>query len=362
MLRRFMLLCLLLACPLGASAAYLTRAVTPAEQSLRALSGGRMLIRQAAEAYLAAGVNQVAFLLPAGGVPPEQAHLRPLTEGVTVRAAEAPRENPGWVRWLVDVPREGPVRFVLTCPLPDLTWELSYALRTEPERATWQAWVRLVNKGTQDWKHIAVEGLPWAPLTISLPPGGDARFPLITLTDLAVTHELRYEPDRYGEAVVDLLTVPRTRDVAGQPFAAEAIPPGRLEISEDLAPPGLPPRTLNLPYTPRGRDLVLSLGAAPGLSVVRKLVSSRQVNVRLDVDGRPALYDLDEQYELTVSNKRAAGVALTLVERLAGPGEIRESSQPYQPDDVGHITFAVTAPAQTDTKVTYRLRRMNLEP
>lgn len=362
MLRRLPPLVLLLACPVGLPAAYLTRVATPAEQWLRAVPGGRMLIRQTAEAYLAAGVNEVTFLLPAGGATPEQAQLRPLTEGVTVRAVEAARENPGWVRWLVDVPREGAVRFVLTCPLPDLTWEMSYALRAGPAQATWEAWVRLANKGAQDYKQVPVEGLPWGTLTASLPPGGDARFPLVTLADLPLSHELRWEPDRSGDAVVDLLTIHRSGASASTPFGAVPIPSGRLEVTEDPAPPGLPGKTLNLPYTPQGCDLILSLGAAPGLNVTRRLVSSRQVNVRLDVDGRPALYDLDEQYELTVSNKRATGVTLTLIERLAGPGTIRETSQPHQPADAGHICFALTAPAQTDTRITYLLRRTNLEP
>jgi hypothetical protein len=355
-------LLVLLLCPACLSAAYLTRVAATAEQSLRALPGGRVLLRQTAQVYLAAGANEVTFLLPPGGVLPEQIRLRPLTEGVTVRAAEAPRENPGWVCWLVDAAAAGPVRFALTCPSPDLTWELSYALRTAPDRATWEAWVRLVNKGAQDWNNVRLEGLPWAPLTVSLPAGADTRFPLVTFADLALARELRYEPDRYSDAVVDLVTMPRSAESAGRPFAAEPIPPGRLEVTEDPGRPGVPAKTVDLPYTPRGCDLVVSLGAAPGLTVQRRLVSSRQVNVRLDVDGRPALFDLDEQYEITVSNQRAQAATVTVVEKLAGPGEIRESSQAYQPYDAGHITFAVTAPAQTDTKLTYRLRRANLEP
>ena len=358
MLRRLTALLLLMLCPACLPAAYLTRIATTAEQSLRALPGGRVLVRRTAEVYLEAGENEVTFLFAPGGVTPDQVRMRPLGDGVTVSAAQVPRENPGWVRWLVQAPTAGAAGFALTCPAPDLSWEPAYALRAAPDQATWEAWVRLVNKGARDWDKVRLEGLPWAGLTVSLPAGADTRFPLVTFADLAASRALRYEPERYGDAVVELLTLPR----ADGPFAAEAIPPGRLEVTEGQTQPGVTATVLDLPYTPRGCDLVVSLGPAAGLNVGRRLVSSRQVNIRLDVDGRPVLFDLDEQYEVTISNKRATPATLTLVERLAGPGELRESSSPWQPYDAQHITFDLTVPAQTDLSITYRLLRKNLEP
>ncbi len=358
MLRRLMPLLLLVFFPACLPAAYLTRIGTIAEQSLRALPGGRLLVRQTVEVYLAGGDNEVTFLLPPGGVTPEQVRLRPLDEGVNVHATESPRENAGWVRWLVQAPAAGPARFALTYPAAELTWELSYALHTAPDRATWEAWVRLVNKGARDWQKVRLTGVPWAALTVSLPAGTDTRFPLITFPDLPASRALRYEPERYGDAVVELLTVPRGDGL----FAAAAIPPGRLEVTEGRPQPGLPAKSLDLPYTPRGCDLVVSLGPAAGLSASHWLASSQQVNTRLDVDGRPALYDLDEWYEVNISNRRATPVTLTVVERLAGPGEVRESSGPWEPYDAQHVSFALTVPAQADTRISYRLLRANLEP
>ncbi len=358
MLRRLASLLLLTLCATSLPAAQLTRLGAGAEPTFQAVPGGRVLVRQVVEVHLAAGGNELTFVLPTGGVTPDQVRLRPVPPEVTVTATEAPRENPTWVRWLVAAPAAAPARFVLSYPVPELTWEPVYALRTGPTQATWEAWVRVVNKGTSSWEQVRLTGLPWAEPTVSVPAGADARFPLATFTGLPVSSALRYEPDRYGEGVVELLTLPRVEG----PFAAAAIPPGRLEILEDTARPGVPAQALNVPYTQRGRDLILSRGPTAGLSVGRRLVSARQVNVRLDVDGRPALYDLDEQYEIVVANRRAAEVTLTFIERLAGAGEVVEATQPWQPYDATHVRFELTVPAQTDLRTTYRLLRSDLEP
>jgi hypothetical protein len=363
MIKRLPLLLLLLAGVSVAQAAYLARLQPAGEVSLRLLPGGGVLIRRTATVFLALGDNEITFVLPAEGMDRQQVRLRPLGEGITIRAAESPSDKPAWVRWLVQAAQAGPAQFLLTYPAPRLTWELSYVLRLAPERAAWETWLRLTNKGDQDWQQVQVEGLPFAALTVSLPAGADARFPVATIADLTWTGEYRYDPERYGPAPVALLCLPREPGRQPGNFGETVLPPGRLEIVRAAdSVPSTPTRSIDLPYTPRYRLLELNAGPVPTLSVQRRLVSSKQVNLRLDVSGRLALYDLDEIYEIAVTNRDAKDATLTMYERLPGLGEVVESSVEATRYDAQHLIFKVGVPAQAETKVTYRLLRADLEP
>ncbi len=363
MTKRLPLLLLLLAGVSLTHAAYLARLDPAGEVSLRLLPGGGVLVRQTATVFLAPGENEITFVLPAEGMDRQQVRLRPLGEGVTVRATESLSDKPTWVRWLLETARGGPATFLLTYPTPSLNWELSYVLRLAPDRAIWETWLRLTNKGAQDWQEVRVEGLPFAALTVSLTAGADARFPVATIEDLAWTGEYRFDPECYGPSPVALLCLPREPGRQPGNFGETALPPGRLEIVRaGDSVPRTPTRSLALSYTPRYRSLELNAGPVPTLSVQRRLVSSKQVNLRLDVSGRLALYDLDEVYEIVVTNRDAKDAALTVCERLAGPGDVSEASAEVTRYDAQHLIFKVAVPAQAETKVTYRLIRRDLEP
>lgn len=346
-----------------AQAAYLARLEPAGAVSLRLLPGGGVLVRQTATVFLARGENEITFVLPAEGMDCRQVRLRPLGEGVTIRATESLSDNPTWVRWLVEAAQAGPAQFLLTYPAPSLNWELSYVLRLAAQQAAWETWVRLTNKGAQDWQEVQVEGLPFAALTVSLTAGADARFPVATIADLAWSGEYRFDPERYGNSPVAVVCLAREPGCQPGNFAETPLPPGRVEIVRaDDSVPSAPTRSLDLAYTPRWRSLELNAGPVPTLTAQRRLVSSKQVNLRLDVSGRLALYDLDEVYEIVVTNRDAQGAALTVYERLAGPGEVSEASVEATRYDAQHVIFRVLVPAQAETKVTYRLLRKDLEP
>lgn len=363
MLRRTIPVLVLLVAAAGLPAAYLTQIVPQGYLTLQAVSGGKFLVRQRTSVDLAAGLNEITFLLPAEGVTPPQVRLRPLSRDLALQASEWPQDNPKWIRWQLQAPQAGPQRLLLTYPAGGLSWEMSYLLKLAADRATWEAWVRLTNQSSKDWATVRIGGLSGAPLEVPLPAGTDVRVPLFAVAGLPCQVECRYDPDRYGPAPMWVACVPR--EPGGEPdeFARAALPPGRVEILRQASTvPALPDYTLDLKYTPRYCDLELPAGVINGLSVNRRLLSSRQVNVQTDVADRVALYDLEEEYEITVTNQRVEPVTLQVFETIPDTWEILKSSLPYAPEEAHRISFQVTVPAQQEARLTYLVRRMNLEP
>jgi hypothetical protein len=340
-------------------AAYLTQLAPVTSTSLLALPGGRVQVRQKVTVHLAAGANEVVFPLPTGGPPPDEVRLRSLSGHVEVRAAERPAATPGWVRWELEAEAEGTESLLLTFPAPGLQWTMSYALRLAGADTEWQSWVRLVNPGAQDWTNVGLYGLGPAPLPLTLAAGADSRFPLATYPLRTCQVLTVYDQDRYGAAPVSLVRVPRGFPAEAGDFRALVLPPGKVEITRaDAAPPLL----ADLPYTPRHAPVELSLGPAPELTVQRRLISSRQVNQRVDLGGRLVMYDLEENYEIIVANRGVQTASLILTDKLAGPGEVRDPSAAATPVDAAHVSFLVDVPAQGETHLTYQLLRTNLEP
>lgn len=363
MIRRLIPVLALLLATVDLPAAYLTQIVPRGHLTLQAIPGGKFLVRQRTSVDLAAGVNEITFLLPAEGVAPQQVRLQLAEGNSALRASEWPQDNPKWIRWQLETPQAGAQRLLLTYPAGGLSWEMSYLLKLGEDRTTWEAWVRLTNQSSKDWATVRIVGLPCAALEVPLPAGMDTRFPLFVVQDLPYEVECRYDPDHYGDSPVSVVCIPRQLGGEPQEFGRAALPPGRVEILRHAsAVPAVPDYALDLKYTPRYGSLELPAGAVNGLSVGRRLLSSRQVNVQTDVADRVALYDLEEEYEIIVTNQRVDPVTLQVFEKIPDTWEMLRSSLPFTPQEAHRISFEITVAGQQQARLTYLVRRKNLEP
>jgi len=266
--------------------------------------------------------------------------------------------QPGQVVASVCADEAGPARLRLAYEIKFLQADTLYNLLLDPARQQMklQADVAVRNNGKHDLMQAKVT-LPQGQQTaLSLRAGETVQQQLFVLPDVPYEITYLYDISRFKEAVRTLLTVP------AEARAQAPLPAGKAR----LYAPGAGGRAFvaeaTVPYVPAGEKLELDLGAAPELAVLRTRLRSDQVNVRTDVYRKLALFDLEEEFELELSNQRPGPVTLVVREHVAGDWQLLKSSQPAQQTDSGTLEFTVRLPAGAKEKLTYTIKRLNVEP
>jgi len=237
--------------------------------------------------------------------------------------------------------------------------DVSYSLLLDPTRQklTVQADLTVRNNSKHEFNQTKLTLPQGRQATLNLRPGETVQQQLFALPDVPYEISYLYDNSRFKDAVRTLLTIP------AEARANAPLPAGKARI---FAPGAGGTRTLiaeaGLPYLPASEKVELDLGAAPDLSVLRTRLRSDQVNVRSDVYHKLALFDLDEEYELEVSNRRATPIVLIVREHVPGDWQLGKSSVPAAQTDSGTLEFTVRTEAGAKQKLSYSVKRLSVEP
>lgn len=267
--------------------------------------------------------------------------------------------QPGQVVAAISADEPVRARLRLSYEITTLQAEVSYSLTLDPARQqlALQADLTVRNNGKRDLRQAQATLAQGQQTTLSLRVGETVQRQLLTVPDLPYTISYLYDNGRFKDTVRTLLTIP------AEARAKTPLPAGKARL---YAPDAGGGRTLvaeaAMAYAPAGEKIELDLGAAPELAVLRTRLRSDQVNVRTDVYHKLALFDLDEEYELELSNRRPGPVTLVVRERVPGDWQFVKGSQQPEQTDSGTLEWTIRLNAGAKEKLTYSVKRLNVEP
>lgn len=317
-------------------------------------------VRHDLQVQLSAGDNCLLLDVAALEADPASVRMRVLEPAakVTVLSGSSGRQ-PGQMIWQVQATEATPARLRLTYEVTHLQADVSYTLRLDPSRQRLgiEAGLTARNGGKQPLTAARVTLPQGQRTTLSLQPGQSVQQKLFSLSDQPYEISYLYDYTRFKDTVRTWLALP------GEPRAATPLPAGKARLYAP-GPTGTPSFVADVavPYVPAGEKLELDLGPAPEVAVVRNRLRSDQVNARMDVYRKLALFDVEEEIELELSNQRQGPVMLLIREHVAGDWQLLKSSLAGHQTDSATLEFAVRLPAGATEKLTYTIKRLNVEP
>lgn len=99
-------------------------------------------------------------------------------------------------------------------------------------------------------------------------------------------------------------------------------------------------------HTPKDEKVRIEVGSAFDLVGERKVKDRRQISDRV----------WEEDYEISLRNRKAENVEIVVTEHLYGYWEIRNASSPYTKKDANTVEFPVKVPAGAEVVLTYTAR------
>jgi len=194
----------------------------------------------------------------------------------------------------------------------------------------------------------------------------------VSLPASALDRSFVFDAPRHGDAPAELLAFrPSEREVPsingipiiGKLFGGHlSLPPGSLRLNAAAEAGGGLITTASIPYVAPDEAAEVSLGPAAGITVTRTRAEAKEVNKRLDVANKVALYDLQERWELEARNLRAEPVELLVREHHEGLWVLEDADIQPEREDAETLLFRLTlAPGERRT-LTYRIRHQNRQP
>jgi hypothetical protein len=336
-------------------------------------------VQRACEITLPAGETTLTMPLGALGVDPAGATLEVAEPagGVRVAAMEVAPDTPQTARWRLIADQAGPVVLRLTYPVKGIKWGIGYSL-------TLAAGGGLAMQGrltlTNGLARALTEALIVMPngqdQVVSLEAGESADFKILELTAAAeaVERSFVYDKDRLGDAAVEMLTVDReglrpAGEHAGGPagdappaFTDRPLLAGKARL---FAPPEAGGDFIgetSIPYVPPGEPVEIKVGPASGIAVTRTRTEAKEVNARQDAHRKTVLFDLDETYELKLRNLRRTPVELIVREHPQDTWQVLAASTVHVKTDAHTLEFRVHLEAGEEAELSYKVRRLNLQP
>lgn len=322
--------------------------------------GAGVHVRHDLQVQLHAGDNCLMLDVAALEADPATVRMRLLEPAgkVTVLSGNSGRQ-PGQMTWQVTAAEAAPARLRLTYEISHLQADVGYGLHLDPsrQRLALQADITVRNGGKHPLLNAKVVLPQGQQTTLSLQPGQSVQQKLFSLADQPYEISYLYDYTRFKDAVRTWLTLP------GEPRSTSALPAGKARLYAP-GPGGTPSFVADvaIPYVPAGEKLELDLGPAPEIAVVRNRLRSDQVNARTDVYRKLALFDVEEEIELELSNQRTGPATLLIREHVAGDWQLLKSSLPGEQTDSATLEFSVRLPAGATEKLTYTVKRLNVEP
>ncbi len=314
--------------------------------------------------HIPPGSSRLGFPLAGGKVEADSLLLRVLApaSGVTITATESDPAIPDLHWWTLSATDETDVQLGLAYNTSGVTWRVDYTLTLDPESSLAELTGELLitNDGPEDF-HNARLRLPTGPqLSLNLLQSEAQELELLHLAEMPYHIQYVFDPPRYGGGVVAIAVLPR-EGVTGANFTR--LPGGhvRLYAARADAEPSLLGES-ELPYTPRRRPLEVNVGLVPEVEVTSRQLSSVQVNERKDARKKLVMYDLDEEFEVRVTNRRSVPTALQLYQHIRDTWEMLTSSHELEKLDATTIRFALGLQAGQSQTVVYKVRRKNLQP
>jgi hypothetical protein len=241
-----------------------------------------------------------------------------------------------------------------------LSWEPEYTLTYGPKGALALSAVAAVRNDTgEDFKQARIDLGLSAPAINDLEAGATLRVPYVEAP--GVTGEAYY---LYDASATNAETVRRLdlANTAGAGLGLAPLPAGKVRLYEGDEGQALLRGEIILPYTPVGATAKLQLGPAREISVERRVIVSRQVDVKMDARGRPALWNQEDEIALLVKSQKNEALTLRVAERIEGEWKMLANSCEFERKDAEHIEFIVPVPAHGELTVTYKVRRLNILP
>lgn len=309
------------------------------------------------------GSNRFVFDFGRYEIDPAGLTLRVLspTEDVQVSSREISAKQPGQAVFLLEAKRPGQARLRLCYPLKGLETEVAYTALLLPRQQTLtlEAQVTLRNGSKQALPHVQVVLGSGHRLTAELDQGESVQQTLFRQDNVPYQSAYLYDNARFKDSVRALVRL--QRDGTGE-FDRLPLPAGKLRafVVSGSSPTFIGESALR--YTPAHEKLEMDLGGVPDLTVVRTRLRADQSNARTDVYRKLVLFDLEEEWELQLENHRLNSATLLLDEHLPGEWQMQKVSGPFEKLEAGTIEFAVKLAPGEKTKLTYVVKRLNVEP
>jgi len=310
-------------------------------------------------AQLEQGENRLTLDTAALETDPATVRARVLEPAGQVRiVATTTGPQPGMVVLTVGADAPTRARLRLSYEVKFLQADTLYGLLLNPaqQKLDLQADLTVRNNGKHDLTGAKLTLPQGQQTTVSLQAGQTVQQQLFGLPEMAYQIVYLYDNNRFKDAVRTLLAVSaearlKTPLPAGKARIYAPGPGGRAFVAE-----------AGVPYVPAGEKLELDLGVAPELAVLRTRLRSDQVNVRSDVYRKLALFDLEEEFELELSNQRPGPVTVLVREHVAGDWQLLKGSHPSEQTDSGTLEWTIRLAGGAKEKLGYTVKRLNVEP
>ncbi len=338
----------------------------PARESVRIYLGTppAALVQEERVIPLDRGRNKITFSWQKAGVDGGSLELVPVTnaDDVSVLGIGFPPGSSNSVVWEVDSAVEAGVRFRVTYALNGLRWAPEYTAITDADEKSlvFTASAVITNASGEKFKDSRVQLGVGRPMDKSFDLNETLKVQYLSITALKVKKAYTWEVGKFGDAVAQHFVVLNDtasgigREVlyAGKVRMFKRDAQGELAfIGEDV-----------LPYLPINEEAKLYIGNARDIKVERKQLRADQVNIRRDNSDNIVVYDLDEEFKIDLENHKDEAVQVKLIEHIADYWEMQQNSQDYEKTDSRTIEFLVDLEPQQKETVTYRVKRLNLQP
>ena len=112
-----------------------------------------------------------------------------------------------------------------------------------------------------------------------------------------------------------------------------------------------------LNFSPVSKEIKLGLGHELAVTVERKQMDYKKMNLAYNDDGDVSHFDTEEEIRIEARNFRAESVQLELPERIGGQWEMLKSSHEYEREDASSILYTLEIGPGDTQVVNYRFRR-----
>ncbi len=317
------------------------------------------------------GENSIAFVWHRTAVDPAAVRLLPAdsAQGPTVLERVLDPTSKEQVLFKLRAAADGPTPVILSYKLRNVAWRPEYIGRLDPDRnmLDLQAHALITNRSGTIIKgaHLYLEAQPGRAEEIVLPAGElqideTAELPLRHYRQVSIRERLVIDTARFADRVAREY-VWQNDEASG--LGDEPLLPGKIRLVSGSAGPGevLVAEDL-LPATPIGEEVEILAGFVEELTVRRRQLRAKLINIRKDKKGALAVYDLDQEVELEIENRGAQELPLEIVEHIDGYWVLRDCTHHSKRPDATRLEMTARAAPGKTTRVRWRIERRNMAP
>jgi len=347
-----------------AGSATVRLATRPAREKITLLLGAppAAMIAEERDLALSEGVTTLELLWGGTKLIADSVQLAPADPAspLRIRGPLFPEDLPQRAQWEIEAPSAMRARLRLAYLMDGLSWEPEYTLAFRPTGKLSLSAVAAVRNDTgEDFEGARIDLGLSAPATCDLDSGETLRLPYIEAPAIDAERFYRYDAGVGNAETMARLNLRNTLDAG---LGKAPLPAGRVRLYEGDNGQAVFAGELRFPYTPVGATAELELGTAREISVERQVIVSRQVDQRMDVRGRLALWNQEEEVAFLVESRRAEDTMLRIAERIEGEWKMLSNSHEFEKVDAEHVEFIVPLPAHGKLTVTHKVRRLNILP